>query len=155
EAAEASYRDPTPDGSVPGRVYVNTGDFQNRVLPEMEATAYHEGIPGHHLQGAIQLELPGLPAFRQHAYYGAFIEGWALYAERLGKEMGFYQDPNSDFERLGDELLRATRLVEDTGVHYKHWTRDQMVQFFKNHSLETGDDLQAEVDRYIAWPGQA
>jgi uncharacterized protein (DUF885 family) len=155
EAAAASYQQPTPDGSRPGRVYVNTGDFLERDLPEMEATAYHEGIPGHHMQLSIQEELPELPAFRQHAFYTAYIEGWALYAERLGKEVGFYQDPQNDFARLGSELLRAARLVEDTGVHYKHWTRDQMVEFFEEHSLETGTDLQAEVDRYIAWPGQA
>jgi uncharacterized protein (DUF885 family) len=155
EAPGAEYREATPDGSRPGKVYVNTGDYEHRNLPEMESTAYHEGIPGHHMQLSIQQELPGLPPFRQHAFYGAFVEGWALYAERLGKEIGFYQDPNNDFARLGSELFRASRLVEDTGVHYKHWTREQMVQFFQEHSLETGDDLQAEVDRYIAWPGQA
>ncbi len=155
EAAGASYSVGTPDGSRPGRVYVNTGDFQHREMPEVEATAYHEGIPGHHLQLSIQQELPGLPAFRQHLFYSAYIEGWALYAEQLGKEVGFYQDPNSNFERLASELFRANRLVEDTGVHYKRWTRDQMVQFFKDHSLEDGDELQAEVDRYISYPGQA
>jgi uncharacterized protein (DUF885 family) len=155
EAAAASYFEGTPDGSRPGRVYVNTSDFEHRELPEVEATAYHEGIPGHHMQISIAQELPELPPFRQHAGYTAYIEGWALYAERLGKEVGFYQDPASDFERLASEQFRAARLVEDTGVHYKHWTRDQMVQFFKDHSLETGDDLQAEVDRYISWPGQA
>jgi uncharacterized protein (DUF885 family) len=155
EAAAASYFQGTPDGSRPGKVYVNTGDFEHRELPEIEATAYHEGIPGHHMQLSIQQELPELPPFRQHASYTAYIEGWALYAERLGKEVGFYQDPSSDFERLASELFRAARLVEDTGVHYKHWTRDQMVQFFKDNSLETGDDLQAETDRYISWPAQA
>jgi uncharacterized protein (DUF885 family) len=155
EAAGAQYQPGTPDGSRPGKVYVNTGDYQDRTLPEMEATAYHEGIPGHHMQLSIQQEVPDLPAFRQHAFYGAFIEGWALYAERLGKELGFYQDPSNDFARLGSELFRAARLVEDTGVHYKHWTREQMVQFFQQNSLEAGADLQAEVDRYIAWPGQA
>lgn len=155
EAAGASYFEGTPDGSRPGKVYVNTGDFEHRELPEIEAIAYHEGVPGHHLQLSIQQEMPELPAFRQHAFYTAYIEGWALYAERLGKEVGFYQDPASDFERLASDQFRAARLVEDTGVHYKRWTRDQMVQFFKDHSLEIGDDLQAEVDRYIAWPGQA
>jgi uncharacterized protein (DUF885 family) len=155
EDAAARYFEGTPDGSRPGRVHVNTGDFQDRELPEMESTAYHEGVPGHHMQLSIQQELPDLPPFRQHADYTAFVEGWALYAERLGKEIGFYQDPNNDFERLASELLRASRLVEDTGVHYKRWTRDRMVQFFKDNSLETGDDLQAEVDRYISYPGQA
>ena len=155
EAPEAEYFQATPDGSRPGKVYVNTGDFEHRELPEMESTAYHEGIPGHHMQLSIQQELPGLPPFRQHAGYNAYVEGWALYAERLGKEIGFYQDPASDFERLANELLRAARLVEDTGVHYKRWSREQMVQFFQDNSLETGDDLQAEVDRYISWPAQA
>jgi uncharacterized protein (DUF885 family) len=155
EAAAASYFEGTPDGSRPGKVYVDTGDFEHRELPEIEAIAYHEGIPGHHMQLSISQELPELPPFRQHAGYTAYIEGWALYAERLGKELGFYQEPSSDFERLASEQFRATRLVEDTGVHYKHWTRDQMVQFFKDHSLETGDDLQAETDRYISYPAQA
>ena len=155
EAAGASYFEGTPDGARPGKVYVNTGDFEHRELPEVEATAYHEGIPGHHMQISIQQELPDLPPFRQHAGFDAYIEGWALYAERLGKDLGFYQDPASDFERVASELFRSARLVEDTGVHYKHWTREQMVQFFQENSMETGDDLQAEVDRYIAWPGQA
>jgi uncharacterized protein (DUF885 family) len=155
EAAGASYFEGTPDGSRPGKVYVNTGDFEHRELPEIEAIAYHEGVPGHHMQLSIQQEMPDLPPFRQHASYTAYIEGWALYAERLGKEIGFYQDPNSDFERLASEQFRASRLVEDTGVHYKRWTREQMVQFFRDHSLEAGDDLQAEVDRYISYPGQA
>lgn len=155
QAAAASYREGTPNGSRPGKVYVNTGDSEHRELPEIEAIAYHEGVPGHHMQLSIQLEMPELPPFRQHASYTAYVEGWALYAERLGKEIGFYQDPNSDFERLASEQFRASRLVEDTGVHYKRWTRDQMVQFFRDHSLETGDELQAEVDRYISYPAQA
>jgi uncharacterized protein (DUF885 family) len=155
EAASAFYFEGTPDGSRPGKVYVNTGDFADRELPEIEATAYHEGIPGHHMQLSIQQELPALPPFRKHAAYTAYIEGWGLYAERLGKEVGFYQDPNDDFERLASDLFRSARLVEDTGVHYKRWSRAQMVQFFKDNSLETGDDLQAEVDRYISYPGQA
>ncbi|HXX20488.1 MAG TPA: DUF885 domain-containing protein [Candidatus Acidoferrum sp.] len=155
EAPGAEYQPGTPDGSRRGQVFVNTGDFEHRSLPEMEAVAYHEGIPGHHMQFSIAEELPDLPAFRQHSGYSAFAEGWALYAERLGKEVGFYQVPANDFERLGSELFRATRLVEDTGVHYKHWTRDQMVQFFHENSLESEADLQAETDRYIVWPGQA
>ncbi|HXX43539.1 MAG TPA: DUF885 domain-containing protein [Candidatus Acidoferrales bacterium] len=155
EAAGAEYQQGTPDGLRPGRVYVNTGDFEHRSLPEMESTAYHEGVPGHHLQGSIAQEMTDLPAFRRHTYYNAYGEGWALYAERLGKEVGFYQQPANDFERLGSELFRAARLVEDTGVHYKHWTREQMVKYFEENSLEEGADLQAEVDRYIAWPGQA
>jgi len=155
EAAGAEYQEGTPDGSRPGKVYVNTGDFEHRSLPEMEATAYHEGVPGHHLQNSIAQEMTDLPAFRRYTFYNAYGEGWALYAERLGKEVGFYQEPANDFERLGSELFRAARLVEDTGVHYKRWTREQMVKYFEENSLEEGADLQAEVDRYIVWPGQA
>ncbi len=155
EAAAADYEPGTPDGSRPGRVNINTYDWQHRSLLTVESTAYHEGIPGHHMQISIAQELPSLPPFRQHAGYTAYVEGWALYSERLGKEVGFYQDPYSDFGRLNDELLRACRLVLDTGVHYKHWTRQQMVDFFHAHSGEDEADVQAETDRYIAWPGQA
>jgi uncharacterized protein (DUF885 family) len=155
EAAGAEYNEGTPDGSRPGRVYVNTSDFAHRSLLDVEATAYHEGVPGHHMQVSIAQELKGLPPFRQHAGYNAYVEGWALYAERLGKELGFYQDPYSDYGRLSSELFRACRLVVDTGVHYKHWTRQQMVDFFHAHSDESEPDLQAEVDRYIAFPAQA
>jgi uncharacterized protein (DUF885 family) len=107
------------------------------------------------MQISIAQELTTLPPFRQHAQYNAYVEGWALYAERLGKELGFYRDPYSDYGRLSSELFRACRLVVDTGVHYKHWTRQQMVDFFHEHSDESEPDLQAEVDRYIAFPGQA
>jgi uncharacterized protein (DUF885 family) len=155
EAAGAEYNEGTPDGSRPGRVYVNTSDFAHRSLLDVEATAYHEGIPGHHMQISIAQELTSLPPFRQHAQYNAYVEGWALYAEQLGKELGFYQDPYSDYGRLTSDLFRACRLVIDTGVHYKHWTRQQMVDFFHEHSDESEPDLQAEVDRYIAYPAQA
>ena len=155
EAAAADYNTGTPDGSRPGRVNINTYDWQHRSLLTVESTAYHEGIPGHHMQLSIAQELPSLPPFRQHAGYTAYVEGWALYSERLGKEVGFYQDPYSDFGRLNDELLRACRLVLDTGVHSKHWTRRQMVDFFHAHSGEDEADVQSETDRYIAWPGQA
>lgn len=155
EASAAQYVPGTPDGSRPGKVFVNTGDFQHRTTLEIESTAYHEGIPGHHMQISIAQELPTLPPFRQHALYTAYVEGWALYSERLGKEVGFYQDPYSDFGRLNAELLRACRLVLDTGVHAKHWNRDQMVQFFREHSGEDDPDIQAETDRYIANPAQA
>ena len=155
EAAGAQYVEATPDGSRPGRVYVNTGDFKHRSMSEVEATAYHEGVPGHHMQMSIAQELSSLPAFRQHAWYTGYGEGWALYAERLGKEVGFYQDPYSDFGRLSSELFRATRLVLDTGVHSKHWTREQMVDFFRQHSCEGETEIQAETDRYIAMPAQA
>lgn len=155
EGPAADYQEGTPDGSRPGQVHVNTYDWQHRSLLTMEATAYHEGIPGHHMQISIAQELPSLPPFRQHAQYTAYVEGWALYSERLGKEVGFYQDPYSNFGRLNDELLRACRLVLDTGVHYKHWTRQQMVDYFHAHSGEDEADVQAETDRYIAWPSQA
>ena len=155
EASGAEYTQGTPDGSRPGVVYVNTGDLEHRTLTDIESTAYHEGVPGHHMQISIAQTLPELPAFRQQAGYTAYVEGWALYAERLGKEIGFYQDPYSDYGRLSDEQLRAIRLVLDTGVHYKHWTRQQMVDFFHAHSSDDEPDLQAETDRYIAYPGQA
>lgn len=155
EAAAAEYHQGTPDGSRPGQIFVNTGDFANRSVLTIESTAYHEGIPGHHLQISIAQSLPKLPPFRQQAGYTAYVEGWALYAEQLGKEVGFYKDPLSDYGRLSDELLRADRLVLDTGVHYKHWTRQQMVDFFHAHSSEDEPDVQAETDRYITWPGQA
>jgi uncharacterized protein (DUF885 family) len=155
EAAGADYQPGTPDGSRPGVVWVNTSDYAHRSLMTMESTAYHEGIPGHHMQLSIAQTLPELPAFRQNAFYSAYIEGWALYSERLGKDIGFYQDPYSDYGRLSDEMLRAIRLVLDTGVHYKHWTRQQMVDFFHEHSSNDEPDIQAETDRYIAWPAQA
>ena len=155
EAAGASYSQGTPDGKRPGRIYVNTGDFRNRTLLNVETTAYHEGVPGHHMQIAIAQTLPGLPPFRQQAGYTAYVEGWALYSERLGREVGFFQDPLSYYGHLDDELLRANRLVLDTGVHYKHWTREQMVAWFRAHSAQAEPDIQAETDRYIVWPGQA
>lgn len=155
ESAAADYVTGTPDGSRPGRVNINTYDWAHRSLVTVESTAYHEGIPGHHMQLSIAQELTSLPPFRQHAGYTAYVEGWALYSERLGKEVGFYQDPLSDFGRLNDELLRACRLVLDTGVHSKHWNRAQMVEFFHKHSGEDEADVQSETDRYIAWPGQA
>ena len=155
EAAAAEYHQGTPDGSRPGQIFVNTGDFANRSVLTIESTAYHEGVPGHHLQISIAQTLPALPPFRQQAGYTAYVEGWALYAEQLGKDVGFYKDPLSDYGRLSDELLRADRLVLDTGVHAKHWTRQQMVDFFHAHSSEDEPDVQAETDRYITWPGQA
>ncbi|WP_266156672.1 DUF885 domain-containing protein [Dyella silvatica] len=155
EASAAEYHQGTPDGSRAGQVFINTGDFANRTTLTIESTAYHEAIPGHHMQISIAQTLPALPPFRQQAGYTAYIEGWALYAERLGKDIGFYKDPLSDYGRLSDELLRADRLVLDTGVHYKHWTRQQMVDFFHTHSSQDEPDLQAETDRYISWPGQA
>lgn len=155
EAAGAQYQRPSADGSRPGRVMVNTYDPEGRTTISMESTAYHEGEPGHHLQIAIQQELSELPPFRQQGGYGAYIEGWALYSERLGKEVSFYQDPYNDYGRLQDEMLRAIRLVVDTGIHYKKWTRDQVVQYFHDHSGIDEIEIQTETDRYIVWPGQA
>ena len=154
-AAGASYETGSPDGSRPGRVNVNTYEATSRKILSTESTAYHEGVPGHHMQLSIQQELPELPKFRQQGGYTAFVEGWALYSERLGKEVGFYQDPYSDYGRLNDEMLRAIRLVVDTGLHDKKWTRDQVVQFFRDHSAIDEVEIQTETDRYIVWPGQA
>ncbi|MBV9496060.1 MAG: DUF885 domain-containing protein [Acidobacteria bacterium] len=154
-AAAADYNDGALDGSRPGRVNVNTGDPQSRKTITMESTAYHEGVPGHHMQVSITQELTGVPEFRRQSNYTAYVEGWALYSERLGKEVGFYQDPYSDFGRLTDEMLRAIRLVVDSGLHAKHWTREQVVQFFHDHSAIDEVDVQSETDRYIVWPGQA
>jgi uncharacterized protein (DUF885 family) len=155
EASAAEYNQGTPDGSRPGIIYVNTGDYQHRTLLNAESTAYHEGVPGHHMQNSIAQTLPDLPPFRQQGGNSGYAEGWALYSERLGKEIGFYQDPYSDFGRLSDEILRAIRLVLDTGVHYKHWTRQQMVDYFHEHGSEDEPNVQSETDRYIAVPGQA
>ncbi len=155
EASGASYQSPAMDGSRPGHVMVNTGDFAKRSLLDIETTAYHEGVPGHHMQIALALELPELPPFRRNEYYTAYTEGWALYSERLGKELGFYQDPYSYYGHLQDDMLRAIRLVVDTGLHSKHWTRQQVVDFFHDHSPEDEVSVQSETDRYIAWPAQA
>jgi uncharacterized protein (DUF885 family) len=155
KTAATHYNQGTPDGSRPGHVMVATGDFEQRLLITNESTAYHEGVPGHHMQVSIAQELPTLPPFRQQAGYTAYQEGWALYSERLGKELGFYQNPYSDYGRLQDEMLRAIRLVVDTGLHYKHWTRQQVVDFFHEHSNIEEPTVQSETDRYIAWPGQA
>jgi len=151
----AYYDDGAPDGSRPGRLYVNEYNATDRNLYAIEAVAYHEGIPGHHLQISIAQELQDLPAFRKYEGYTAFVEGWALYSEQLGKEAGFYQDPLSDYGRLQADMWRAIRLVVDTGVHSHHWTRDQMVQYFHDHSAIEETTIQTEVDRYIGWPGQA
>jgi uncharacterized protein (DUF885 family) len=151
----AYYEPGTPDGSRPGRLRVNTYNATDRNLYAVEAIAYHEGVPGHHLQISIAQELDGLPTFRKHESYTAYEEGWALYSERLGKEVGFYQDPYSDYGRLEADIWRAIRLVVDTGVHSQHWTRQQMVDYFHEHSAMDETTIQTEVDRYIGWPGQA
>ena len=154
-AVPADYTDGAEDGSRPGHINVNEWDPEHRLMLNVEAIAYHEGIPGHHLQLSLAQELTGLPSFRKHEDYTAFIEGWALYAERLGKEVGGYQDPYSDYGRLENEMWRAIRLVIDTGVHEKHWSREQMVAYFHRYTAMDEPNVQSEVDRYIAWPAQA
>lgn len=153
--ASTHYVEGTLDGARKAHVMVNTGDFAKRTTLDIETTAYHEGVPGHHLQIAIAQELPELPPYRQHEYYTAYIEGWALYSERLGKEAGFFQDPYSYYGHLQDDMLRAIRLVVDTGFHYKHWSRQQVVDFFHDHSAIDEPEVQSETDRYMAWPAQA
>ena len=155
-AAATHYVTGTPDGKRPGRVVVATSDFAHRTLIDDEAIAYHEGIPGHHMQLSVQQQLTGLPKFRLHGLgFNAYIEGWALYAEQLGKEVGFYEDPVSDYGRLSSELFRAVRLAVDTGIHSKGWTRDQVVDFFRKSGAVDEPTIQSETDRYIAWPAQA
>ena len=133
---------------------VATSHFADRWLTDDEATAYHEGIPGHHMQLSVAQSLTELPKFRQHVRNSGYVEGWALYSEQLGKEVGFYHDPASDYGRLASELFRAERLVVDTGIHSKGWTRDQVVEFFRKAAVDE-PTIQAETDRYIAWPAQA
>jgi uncharacterized protein (DUF885 family) len=154
-SAPAFYRGGAPDGSRPGRLYVDTYNATERNLYQAEDVAYHEGLPGHHLQISIARELTGLPEFRKYGHYTAYSEGWGLYAEGLGKDVGFYQDPYSDYGRLEGDIFRAIRLVVDTGVHSKHWTRQQMVDYFHDHSNIDESSVQSEVDRYVADPAQA
>jgi uncharacterized protein (DUF885 family) len=154
-SASAYYEVGAPDGSRPGRIRINTWNASERNLDEVEATAYHEGLPGHHLQMSIAQELADLPTFRKYEDYTAYSEGWGLYAERLGKDVGLYQDPYSDYGRLEGDMERAIRLVVDTGVHSQHYTREQMVQYFHDHSGIAETEVQSEVDRYVAWPSQA
>ena len=153
--AEAThYVAGTPDGKRAGRVVVAVADPTTRTLVLDEAVAYHEGVPGHHMQISVAQQLKGLPKFRLRGGYSAYTEGWALYAEELGKEIGFYQDPVSDYGRLNSELFRAVRLVVDTGIHDQGWTRQQVIDYM--HANDVNDALaQTETDRYIAWPGQA
>jgi uncharacterized protein (DUF885 family) len=154
-SAPAYYQAGTPDGSRPGRLFIDTYNATQRNLYGVESIAYHEGIPGHHLQISIAQELTGVPEFRKYDGYTAYVEGWGLYAERLGKDVGFYQDPYSDYGRLEADIWRAIRLVVDTGVHSEGWTRQQMVDYFHDHSNVDEPSVQSEVDRYIAWPSQA
>ncbi|MEA3198326.1 MAG: hypothetical protein QOF32_2378 [Gammaproteobacteria bacterium] len=156
QAANAThYQTGTPDGKRPGRIVVAVSNFAQRSLIDDEATAYHEGIPGHHMQLSVAQQLAGLPKFRQHSQNSGYIEGWALYSEQLGKEVGFYKDPVSDYGRLSSELFRAVRLVVDTGLHAEGWSRDQVVAFFRQSGAVDEPTIQAETDRYISWPAQA
>jgi uncharacterized protein (DUF885 family) len=154
KAAATHYVQGTPDGKRPGRVVVAVSNPTKRTMIDDEAVAYHEGVPGHHLQISIAQTLEGLPKFRLHGFYPAYAEGWALYSEELGKEIGFYKDPVSDYGRLSSEVLRAVRLVVDTGIHDKNWSRQQVIDYM--HANDLNDAMvQTEADRYIAWPGQA
>lgn len=155
-AAATHYVIGTPDGKRPGRVVVATSNFAERSLVDDEAIAYHEGIPGHHTQLSVQSQLKGLPKFQLHNLgFNAYVEGWGLYAEQLGKEVGLYQDPVSDYGRLSSELFRAVRLVVDTGIHAKGWTRNQVVEFMRKSGAVDEPTIQSETDRYIALPAQA
>ncbi len=155
DAVPADYSPGAPKSGRPGRINVNEYAPEKRLLLNAEAIAYHEGIPGHHLQFTIAAELPELPPFRKYAEFTGYSEGWAFYSERLAKEVGFYQDPYSEYGRLGNEMWRAVRLVVDTGVHSKHWSRDQMLDFFRQHTAMDEQNIVTEVDRYIVWPGQS
>ncbi len=154
-ATGAFYNAPSLDGSRPGYYYVNLSDMGDNPTYLMEALAYHEGAPGHHFQIALAQEIEGLPLMQRLAYFSAYGEGWALYAERLGKDMGFYTDPYNDFGRLGYEVFRAARLVVDTGLHDQQWTREQAIDYMLENTPFSDGDIRPEVERYIVWPGQA
>lgn len=154
-AGKAFYQRPAPDGSRPGTYYVNLYDLKSMSKTELEALAYHEALPGHHLQLAIQTELGDLPAFRKFGGITAYSEGWGLYTEELGKDMGFYTDPYSDFGRLGMELWRACRLVVDTGIHDKRWSREKAIKYLTDNTPNPDGDIRKAIERYIVYPGQA
>ncbi|MEL7108649.1 MAG: DUF885 domain-containing protein [Pseudomonadota bacterium] len=154
-AGKAFYQRPAPDGSRPGVYYANLYRMQDMPLYQMEALAYHEGIPGHHMQLAISQELTGIPKFRKFGGYTAYTEGWGLYSEFLPKEMGFYEDPYSDFGRLAMELWRAARLVVDTGLHEKQWTRQEAIDYLLENTPNPEGDCRKAIERYIVMPGQA
>ena len=151
----AYYQPGAPSAGRPGCYFVNTYNLAARPKWEMEALSLHEAVPGHHLQISLAQEMEGQPEFRKHVGYSAFVEGWALYSESLGEEIGLYKDPYSKFGQLSYEMWRAVRLVVDTGMHSMGWTRDQAIQFFKDNTGKTDQDITVEVDRYIVWPGQA
>ncbi|MEI6860091.1 MAG: DUF885 domain-containing protein, partial [Shewanella sp.] len=154
-AAGASYVSPAVDGSRPGVFYINTYNLKAQPKWGMTTLSLHEAAPGHHFQIAIKQELTGVPEFQRFGNYTAFEEGWALYAEFLGVEMGLFEDPYQYFGKLSDEMLRAMRLVVDTGLHAKGWTREQAIQYMKDNSPMAESDIIAEVERYMAIPGQA
>lgn len=154
-AGKAFYQSPAPDGSRPGTYYVNLYNLKDMASTELEALAYHEGLPGHHLQRAVQTELGDLPPFRRFGGVTAYTEGWGLYSEELGKDMGFYEDPYSDFGRLGMELWRACRLVVDTGIHHKRWSREQAIQYLTDNTPNPPGDISKAIERYVVYPGQA
>lgn len=154
-AGKAFYQSPSADGSRPGTYYANLFNLRDMSKNELEALAYHEGLPGHHLQRALQTELGELPPFRRFGGFTAYTEGWGLYTEELGKDMGFYQDPYSDFGRLGMELWRACRLVVDTGIHSKQWSREEAIQYLKDNTPNPEGDIVKAIERYITTPGQA
>jgi uncharacterized protein (DUF885 family) len=151
----AYYERPAGDGTRAGIYFVNTYDLKSRPLYEIQALSLHEAVPGHHLQIALQQELEGVPSFRRHMSFTAFVEGWALYAERLGLEVGFYEDPYDNFGRLTFEMWRACRLVVDTGLHALGWTRKRSIDFLLENTPLSRHNITTEVDRYISWPGQA
>lgn len=154
-AGKAFYQRPAPDGSRPGTYYVNLYNLRDMSRNEMEALAYHEGLPGHHLQLSIQTQLGDVPAFRRFGGVTAYSEGWGLYSEQLGKEMGFYTDPYSDFGRLGMELWRACRLVVDTGIHSQRWSRERAIAYLTENTPNPEGDIRKAIERYIVYPGQA
>ena len=154
-AGKAFYQDPPTDGSRPGIYYANLYDMKDMPKYQMEALAYHEGLPGHHMQSAITVELKDIPEFQRYSHFTAFSEGWGLYTEQVPKEMGFYQDPYSDFGRLAMELWRACRLVVDTGIHHKRWTREEAIDYLVENTPNATTDATTAIERYIAMPGQA
>ena len=154
-AGKAFYQRPAPDGSRPGTYYVNLYNLKDMSKNELEALAYHEALPGHHLQLSIQTQLGDVPAFRRFGGVTAYSEGWGLYSEELPKEMGFYQDPYSDFGRLGMELWRAARLVVDTGIHHKRWSRERAIDYLQENTPNPQGDIRKAIERYVVYPGQA